>query len=110
MRKLNYPKTVAELTDMKKNGVKIIYPVTVGEAVCELIARLSAKDKTFIASLKESDLITLHHTLGRCIRNEFGLWEGNQKLLKSCRRKHPDNASSVILASLWKKFQTSTTV
>ncbi|MHA1918479.1 MAG: DUF6794 domain-containing protein, partial [Promethearchaeota archaeon] len=42
------------------------------------------------------------------VRNEFGLWQGNDELLKSCAKKdpliHPDDVSSIIIEELWKKL------
>jgi hypothetical protein len=56
------------------------------------------------------DMIHYHHGLGTWIRNNFGLWYGNDELLQSCgyrRNKHnayADYASFEILIALWKRF------
>ena len=78
------------------------WPLTVQEAVDRLVADLKDEDKARIASMPESGLIGLHHGLGQYIRNAYGLSQGNQALLTSCRAVDPDGASSVILHELWK--------
>jgi hypothetical protein len=59
--------------------------------------------------------VALHHSLGMYIRNQFGLWRGNEPLLADCasclghgidgRYIHPDRASGVILAALWRRLR-----
>jgi hypothetical protein len=84
---------------------------TGSEAVDLLVAILPLKDRTIIASMDENDLIDLHFSLGAYVRNEFGLWSGNDDLLKDCRKiadepsLHPDSASSVIIEELWKRLR-----
>ena len=59
---------------------------SVSEAVDVLISVVSLKDRTRIASMDEGDLIDLHFSLGAYVRNEFGLWLGNEDLLNDCRK------------------------
>ena len=88
-------------------------PITVKESVERLITGLSLKDKTTIANMAEIELGTLHLNLGEYIRNEFGLWSGNEDLIKSCCRLagnvniHQDEASSVIIKEFWKQLRES---
>ena len=85
-------------------------PKTVDEAIRILTNELSLKDKNIIANMAESDLIDLHFSLGLSIRNKF-LYPINEKLLESCRQEikdkylHWDQASSVIIKALWKRFR-----
>jgi hypothetical protein len=85
-------------------------PKTVDETVKILINELSLKDKNTIANMAEGDLVDLHFSLGMSIRNRF-LYPCNEGLLESCRQKakdkylHWDQASGVILKSLWKKLK-----
>ena len=74
------------------------FPLTVGEAVSRLIDELPAS--TLGAIRVSKNPIEFHFYLGRAIRNNFGLWQGNFPLLESCKRKHPDDASGVILQRL----------
>jgi len=82
-------------------------PETLGEATSLLISEMSVKDKRFIATRKQDDLISFHFGWGMGIRNRFGLWTGNEKLLASCgsRWMHPDEASSVIIESVWRELR-----
>ena len=45
------------------------------------------------------------------VRNEFGLWDNNEELLKDClpgvNDRNPDDASAVIIKALWKSLQAS---
>jgi len=55
--------------------------------------------------------MNFHFGLGMGIRNEYGLWSGNEELMDSCREisgdkdHHVDSASTVIIKALWKYFQ-----
>ncbi len=87
-------------------------PKTFDEAVKRLVSDLPLKDKTAIANMDEADLINLHFSLGLSIRNKF-FYPGNEQLLKSCRfvskdkYLHWDQASTVIIKTLWEKLKTT---
>jgi len=81
-------------------------PKTVAEAVNRLLeCDLGVKDKAFISKLPKDDLITLHHTLGRWIRNNYGLWQDNKALLADTSETHPDDASMVIIEKCWEALR-----
>ncbi|NLS93981.1 MAG: hypothetical protein GXX96_17620 [Planctomycetaceae bacterium] len=80
------------------------WPKTLEEATARLIADMSDDDKQTVRSTKKEDLIEFHFGWGTGIRNSFGLWQGNDALLKSCDKKHPDDASMVIIESVWKRL------
>ncbi len=86
-------------------------PKTVAEAVEMLHGNMSLNDEVMLANMNEEDLIDVHFALGYHIRNEFGLWEGNESLLESCRsiagdnELHVDDASMVIIKALWDKVK-----
>ncbi|MFC1577628.1 YpsA SLOG family protein [Thermodesulfobacteriota bacterium] len=86
-------------------------PKTVEEAVDRLINELSLKDRTTISHMDEGELINLHHSLGEYIRNEFGLWSGNDDLMSSCcaiakmDKVHEDTASTIIIEKLWERLR-----
>lgn len=90
---------------------KIPYPLTVEEAVDRLHADISLNDEIRLAAMTEEDLTNFHFSLGHHIRNEFGLWSGNDALLESCRiiagrqYLHVDDASSVIIKALWLRLK-----
>lgn len=71
-------------------------PTNTEEAIAELDKMLSDEDNQY---LKDNGAISVHHTLGRWIRNEWGLWKGS--MLKANLEKegfsHPDDMSNHIL-------------
>ena len=82
------------------------WPNTVEEAVDVLLKKMGSDDINTIKEMpKAGEMIEFHHTLGRWVRNNFGLWQDNQALLHACGKQHPDDASGVILEALWKKIQ-----
>ena len=86
-------------------------PKTVEGAIDRLIKGLSLKDKATIANMAETELSTLHFNLGEYIRNEFGLWSGNDNLMTSCciivgkDSVDQDEAFSIIIKELWKRLR-----
>ena len=84
------------------------WPSTVDEAVDRLIARLSLKDKATIARMRESDLVALNMIMDFLIGEEFGLWEGNKQLMRSCCSEtgKPEldagEAGAIIIKKMWK--------
>ena len=93
------------------------WPKTLDEAVDQLLSSLSDEDKEEFRNTPKPELIMFHHGLGTAIRNMFGLWRGNQDLLKSCNpqvtdpylaqilRMHPDDASMMVIRAAWDKLQ-----
>lgn len=103
-------------------------PRTVRSVVERLIRYMPSKDQKYLRELPESKLGMLHHSLGRYIRNTFGMWSKNPCLLKDClkiqRKKYiedydkckkfygkkkikiinADDASFVIIKELWKRL------
>ena len=77
-------------------------PNTVQGAVDELIKyNLTKDEKSTLKKIKKDDLTKLHNSLGRFIRNNFFMWEGNTKLIEDTGKDHPDDASFVIMEALW---------
>jgi Domain of unknown function (DUF6794) len=74
---------------------------TLEEAISYLDNILSDEAKTFMRT--ERNALSMHHTLGRWMRNEWGLWgtgsELKQHLQKEHGQYHPDGMSSLILKS-----------
>lgn len=66
---------------------------------------MTAKEKEIVGNTPEEDLISLHFSWGLNIRNEFGLWEGNDELIKSCGEIEPDGASGTIIDAVWRALQ-----
>jgi hypothetical protein len=85
-------------------------PLTVDEAVDQLMSKMKLKDLTKLANMPEEDLINLHFTAGMWVRNNF-VYPRNDKLLESCRAAtrdkylHHAQIHMVIIKELWKKLQ-----
>ena len=86
----------------------LMHPRTIQEAVELLLTELSEKDRQAIRIMAEEQLPSLHFSLGNYIRNGFGLWGGNEELLKACcpdgAPRNADGASAVIMRALWRKL------
>jgi hypothetical protein len=88
-------------------------PQTVQEAIVRLISELPLKDKTTIANMGEAELTTLNSFLGSHILEKFGLWSGNETLLKSCMAiaesplQNEVDALNVIIKELWQELKVT---
>jgi hypothetical protein len=82
------------------------WPTTVQDTVKDILSRMSEKDKELVRSTKSGDLIMFHHGWGTGIRNYYGLWRGNQKLIVSaCGMPcQPDDASMIIIRAVWQEL------
>ena len=86
-------------------------PKTVEQAVNITLSGLSLQEKTVIANMQKDNLADLHFSLGRFIRNEFKLLADNKDLMESCcllsgkQDLHVDDASTIIIESLWERLQ-----
>lgn len=84
-------------------------PGTVDEAVDRLLAELPADDVDWMRrNPKDSVLSQLYMGYGTGVRNEFGVWGGNQALLTSCGTDDAEGCSVVILHGLWDRVQAQT--
>ncbi len=68
------------MRDMNLNTI-IENPKTIDEAVGRLLLILDENQKDIVRSMKKDDLAWLHFSLGRNIRNAFGLNGDNTELL-----------------------------
>lgn len=94
------------------------WPSTLTEAVDRLMSTMRVEDLATLRDTPEGNLIQYHFSLGVHIRNEFGLWQGNDELLRSCcaeiddpwlreiATNNPDKASGVIIEALWQRLQS----
>ncbi len=98
-------------TDPEYRAHKPQWPQTVREAVDRLMAVLSLKEKNQIARMRGAALNQLHFTLGKYVREEFGLLTGNAKLIDACKAIGkreallPEEASAIIIRELWRKLE-----
>jgi hypothetical protein len=80
-------------------------PKDLEECFIELEKSLIDEDYLAIKNGKEEDMVSYHHSLGRDLRNEWGLWKGDSDLCKWFNEKgihHPDDMSAIILDSFWR--------
>ena len=103
------------------------WPKTVDEAVNRLLNVLTEENIEKIRHMKKDELFQLHFGLGLWIRNNFGIFQGNNGLLEDCAKyaqahadsdhetrslaaqgdqMHEDDASGVIIKALWERLQT----
>lgn len=72
------------------------------------LKKLSEADLKTIKDLEEpDDMIDFHFGLGLWIRNNFGLWLGNEALMTECcgfYPRDPDRASGIIMEALGKRL------
>ncbi len=86
-------------------------PTMVSEAVNRLLSELPIETKYQIKDSTDDSLIIFHFGLGVAIRNDFRLWEKDSKLLEDCKKisgdpnLHVDDASGIIIKTLWKRLQ-----
>lgn len=85
------------------------WPATVDEAVGVVIASLSDEEKATIGAMAESELVSLHVSLGAWIRNNFGLWSGNLPLLESTGEPNADDASMAIIVAVCRRLREMVT-
>ena len=84
------------------------WTTTVQGTVKDILSRMSEKDKELVRKTKSGDLILFHHGWGTGIRNYYGLWRGNKKLIESacggpCQ---PDDASMIIIRAVWGELKS----
>ena len=79
------------------------WPVTVEEAVRDILPRITPYEKLEMMVTNKDHLNSMHFGLGLWIRNRYGLWRGNEKLiLSACGFPcHSDDASGKILEAVW---------
>ena len=79
-----------------EKGSEIPIPKTVDEAVKTLAKIVSKEDRDY---LLENGAISVHNSMGRWIRNEWGLWTDSElkNELKKKGFEHPDDMSNYII-------------
>jgi len=79
-------------------------PSTVKAAVDILVARMDDDDKKHIRTLKDKGA-SVHHTIGRFVRNSWSLWEPDSPLKRDAVNTywiaHADDISGLIMAWVW---------
>jgi len=93
-------------------GVKPSRPATVEDVVDLLYNDLSLKDKTTMAGLSEAEISSqVYLAMAKIIRKEFGLYDGNTVLLRSCcsflgsKYDRYEDPAMVIVKELWDRVR-----
>jgi hypothetical protein len=90
----------------------ILYPTAYGsprfksflEIVKDFSDSLSEADLNAFLEMEREDLIQLHHTVGRHIRNKYDLWNIDNPLTLD---KHPDDLSFEIIVAAHERLTAS---
>ncbi|WP_157067761.1 DUF6794 domain-containing protein [Desulfosarcina cetonica] len=92
-------------------GPPVPSPTSLDAALIHLEKELSLKDKATIANMVETELVSLHFTLGNYINNRFDLFSADSELLTDCRRRSgrwtlaPEETAAVIIRFLWEHLR-----
>jgi hypothetical protein len=80
-------------------------PKNLDESVDELERLFESNISEIDDMVNRDDMCLYHHSTGRHIRNEWGLWHGSElkTFLEDAGFTHPDDMSGFILDSLWNK-------
>ncbi len=81
------------------------WPTTIEGALAILDAQVDASSKRQLAYTGFDDLTDLDQGWKRSIRNDFGLWDRNNRLLKRCdpEYKNPESCASTITSRFWRR-------
>jgi hypothetical protein len=91
---------------------------TIDEIVEDLVSNLHPTKRYEIMRMVERDLITLHSTFGKVIRNDYGFWNTHPLTYEwrtnpfsrniidgvDCSDYHPDALSTQIMHLVWKRL------
>lgn len=80
-------------------------PTNVDDAVDKLSDRMSDEDKEYLI---QNGPVSVHHSLGRWIRNEWGLWAGGplHDHMVGLGITHPDDMSDYIITKLFEQLKS----
>jgi hypothetical protein len=81
-------------------------PSTVSDAVDMIVGSLSDEERDLIANTSEP--ASIHHTVGRFIRNSWSLWENDSPLKRDAVERygiaHADDISGLIFHWVWSRI------
>ena len=92
-------------------GGKIKNPTNLKEAMDALDLILGHEDKRVFGEVGEEKVNAMfHHSLGRHLRNKWGLWDEKSELRQWFKRRgiwHPDDMSGIIITSYYRDIHHS---
>jgi len=81
-------------------------PESVDEAVDLLFRAFGCEmGMKFLEMSVEEFVVTYHFTIGLYIRNKFGLWGKDSKIMEELNALMADETSKVIMVKLWYRFK-----
>ncbi|MDD5460695.1 MAG: hypothetical protein PHG00_03520 [Methylococcales bacterium] len=80
-------------------------PETIDIAVNRLMMILEGEHKVALATMQKEELVELQISLGTAIQNAFRLRNPGSKLLASCGVACADDASGLIIKTLWTRLK-----
>ena len=98
---------------------KLHWPKTIKNATERIIAQMSEEEKRTLRGTKKEELAKFNFGMGVYIRNKFGLFDGNDALMKACALSQhgeiynifygddPDSAAGVIIEAVWKELKNA---
>lgn len=94
------------------NQTMLSHPTSVDAVVDLLFDDISLRDRVVMANLSEQEFdSTVYLSMAKIIRKEFGLYSGNDELLKSCfsylgtEYDSFEDPAMVIIKELWRKVK-----
>jgi len=98
-------------TAAAKDESRAGFPKTCDDAATRIEQRMTPELRKQVRGMSKDQLIILHASWGQGIRNEYGLWRGNQSLLTSCAalvpgtEPDPDSVSMILMEIVWGRLQ-----
>lgn len=73
---------------------------TVDAAAVTMLGLIDDQGRHDLAYMRRDDLGALHHGFGMTVREHFGFWGDNARLVKDCKSSHPDDCSMEIIEAM----------
>lgn len=81
-------------------------PETIDECMQALSEKLSVEQQAEFLRTPREDLISLHHSLGRWMRNNWSLWQGGslRDVMLTMGFVHADDMSQALIEEYWSRL------
>ncbi len=73
---------------------------TVDAAAVTMLDLIGEQSRHDLAYMRRDELNSLHHGFGMTVRQHFGFWGDNTRLVKDCKSSHPDDCSMEIIEAM----------
>lgn len=85
---------------------EVYIPKDLEDCLAQLHKIVKTEDVEQMKAIPEQEMVRYHRSLGLWIRNNWGLWTGSRlaKWFNSEGIVHPDDMSSIILRSFWRRL------